>query len=105
MRKSLLGSVLLAAIAGTSVAPVPPITGGQAQIVTRADRAQSPRLPAPTQTRNTMNMIADLSGGPWGPTHPNTFLWLHNRPQPGWRAVQSRRRHNERMRRQRRNAA
>jgi hypothetical protein len=95
------------ALAGLSSAPVPQVAQNHKPVLQNTTggprRAQQP-APVPRANLSAMSLRAMLDpiGGSGITLAP---FWPHNRPQPGWRAVQSRRRHRERLRRQRRNAA
>ena len=105
--KRLSKFVMAAAMAGLVAVPVPQVNPGQGSVNIRPsdgqrkDTAPAPANRAQLSTFSLREMIGDgmNSGIRLAP------IWPHNRPQPGWRKVQSRRRHNERARRTRRNAA
>lgn len=103
-RRHILAAALMA---GVFAAPVPKfMTGGPARIVdanTRGAQRETPPLPASVSSASAYT-LSNFTGGMTGYSVRLNPIWPHNRPLPGWRAVQSRRRHRERMRRQRRNA-
>lgn len=106
MRKFPKLMAAVAAVAGlssfTPAIPQSPAPAG-ANITTPV-RAENTRTPAPASTISNTNTIRGLIGGGCDLIVRPPCIFPNNRPQPGWRKVQSRRRHNERMRRQRRNA-
>lgn len=104
MKRASLPKIVAAALmAGLSLAPAPePQAPGVATTATGQRRdASAPVLPACNTNATTLRQLVGDSG--WYSVRLAP-AWPHNRPQPGWRAVQSRARHGERMRRQRRNA-
>lgn len=102
-RSKLLAAGILAAAAilpGATVPAVAPVIAQQSPA--SRQNAATPALPTANANAITLyQLIGDgvnLYGIQLAP------VWPHNRPQPGWRKVQSRARHAEGMRRQRRNA-
>ena len=108
MRK-LAQTIVAAMCAGISVQTAPPLPAGEGAAAERTifvPRAQETTKSAPVRSVNSDSAVRynrDLLSG-YEQVFRSPCIFPHNRPQPGWRKVQSRRRHNERMRRQRRNA-
>lgn len=105
MKRTSLSKLLVAsALAGLSIVPTPkPAQAGAAAINPAPKREQVPS-PMPTAKASAANLASLVGGDVFGlDLHIKPF-WPHNRPLPGWRKVQSRARHAERMRRIRRNA-
>lgn len=99
-----LVAVAMAAISVPTAPPQPAGAGAAAERTINAPRAQETTKAAPVRVANSNSLsYAMVGGGNCLITRP-PCIFPQNRPQPGWRKVQSRRRHNERMRRQRRNA-
>jgi len=102
--KSTLGKILGAAMmAGLCIAPtlspaVPPLVAS----VKDAQRRDAQPLPANAANVSAMTLESLLGSSDFG-VHLAP-RWPHNRPQPGWRAVQSRHRHKQHMKRRRHNS-
>lgn len=105
MKRSSLPKMMAAAMmAGLSIAPtLAPVVP---QVATVGNPASQRRDSAPAAVSlanvSAMNLPSLLGGSSWGVQLAP--MWPHNRPQPGWRAVQSRRRHKQHMKRRRHNA-
>lgn len=101
----LVGAVLALAGCGSMSPPPQSWNIGGAPIITNPAPRQAPRPSAPLPVTATSQVRGLIGGGFDDLLAPVQLLntWPNNRPLKGWRKVQSRRRHREIARRQRRN--
>jgi hypothetical protein len=97
--------IAAAMMAGLSIVPA---SAPRVHSVVEMNRNAQRRDPTPVPAPNLQNLSAVTMRNFLDPVVGGGMrlapMFPHNRPLPGWRAVQSRARHKERMRRQRRNA-